>query len=272
MATESQLLRNAYYDQIHIPSLYGGQVGQRLTISNRTVQSLSFFLKRTGSQAPSDYGYWFEIRKVSDDSLVASKEMTPTMNISTLGEWKTGTFASPVLINEEVRIYVRNTAAIGGSNYISIAYQSTDVKASESLTRYPSSVWTEDATYDLAYQYEWGVAPAVTTQAATAVAKITATGNGNVTNLGSPAATQHGHCWSTSANPTIADSKTENGVPAATGPFTSAITGLTPNTLYHTRAYVTNSDGTSYGADVEFTTLKAGGAGLNTGLAELMLD
>ena len=41
---------------------------------------------------------------------------------------------------------------------------------------------------------------------------------------------------------------------SATGPFTSSITGLTPGTLYHVRAYATNTAGTSYGGDVSFTT------------------
>ena len=39
--------------------------------------------------------------------------------------------------------------------------------------------------------------------------------------------------------------------------FTSAITGLTPGTLYHVRAYATNDGGTSYGYDVTFTSLIA---------------
>jgi hypothetical protein len=39
------------------------------------------------------------------------------------------------------------------------------------------------------------------------------------------------------------------------------MTGLTPNTLYHVRAYATNSVGTSYGADVTFTTLPVIGGG-----------
>ncbi len=44
---------------------------------------------------------------------------------------------------------------------------------------------------------------------------------------------------------------------SATGAFTSNITGLTPNRLYHVRAYATNTAGTAYGEDVTFTTLLA---------------
>lgn len=91
-----------------------------------------------------------------------------------------------------------------------------------------------------------GGAPTVTVQAVSDVTSSTATGNGNVTDLGSPPATQHGHCWATYANPTTLDSKTENGVPSATGAFTSSITGLKANVYYYVRAYITSDLGTFY--------------------------
>ena len=98
--------------------------------------------------------------------------------------------------------------------------------------------------------------PTVTTQAVTAITTDTATGNGNITDLGAPNPTEHGVVWDTAANPTInLLTKTEQGEPAVTGAFTSSITGLTPGTLYHVRAYATNTQGTVYGDDVNFTTL-----------------
>ncbi len=98
-------------------------------------------------------------------------------------------------------------------------------------------------------------APSVTTQAVSDIDKTTATGNGTVVSLGVPLATQHGHCWATYTNPTTTDSKTENGVPSATGAYTSSMTGLKANTKYYVRAYITNSVGTFYGTQVEFWTL-----------------
>ena len=97
-------------------------------------------------------------------------------------------------------------------------------------------------------------APTVTTQAVTAIGPTTATGNGNITNLGAPNPTQHGVCWSTTANPTIADSKTVQGPVSATGAFTSNMTGLSSNTTYYVRAYATDTAGTFYGNEVSFTT------------------
>ena len=101
-------------------------------------------------------------------------------------------------------------------------------------------------------------APTVTTQAVTVIDITTATGNGNITDTGGVNATVRGVCWSTSANPTTADShSTENGS-FSTGAFTASITGLTSNTLYHVRAYATGpGGGPSYGSDVTFTTLKS---------------
>jgi len=109
------------------------------------------------------------------------------------------------------------------------------------------TVYGEDVTF-IAHQV-----PTVVTSAVTAITTTTATGNGNVTALGVPNPTQHGVVWSTSANPTTADSKTVDGPVTLTGAFTSSITGLTPGTLYHVRAYATNVAGTSYGDDLTFT-------------------
>jgi len=119
---------------------------------------------------------------------------------------------------------------------------------------YGASEWHTGYTENLEI-IALAVAPTVTTQAVTDIAVTTATGNGNITDLGTPEATQHGVCWNTGGTPTTADDKTEEGVPEATGAFTSSITGLTANTLYYVRAYATNSEGTSYGDEVSFTTL-----------------
>ncbi len=108
-----------------------------------------------------------------------------------------------------------------------------------------------------AYEFQPGAStmPTVTTQAVTGIGQTGATGNGNVTYLGSTSVTQHGVAWGTSSDPTISGSHTSDGPVSATGAFTSSITGLTAGTLYHVRAYATNTGGTAYGSDVSFTTL-----------------
>lgn len=81
-----------------------------------------------------------------------------------------------------------------------------------------------------------------------------ATGIGNVVSEGEAAVTERGLCWSTSANPTTADSKVTSGT--GLGYFTGSITGLSTNTTYHIRAYAITTAGTAYGEDITFTTDK----------------
>lgn len=96
-------------------------------------------------------------------------------------------------------------------------------------------------------------APSVTTSAVSSIGLRGATGNGNVTADSGYVITERGICWNTSTLPTIANNKvTASGT---IGAFTGAMTGLSVNTHYYVRAYATNSQGTSYGAEVEFDTL-----------------
>ena len=90
------------------------------------------------------------------------------------------------------------------------------------------------------------------TSSVISISDNSATCGGNVFNNGSKEVTERGVCWSTSQNPTIADSKTSDGT--TTGAFTSNITGLSASTTYYVRAYVTNNVGTSYGDEETFTT------------------
>jgi uncharacterized protein (TIGR02145 family) len=93
--------------------------------------------------------------------------------------------------------------------------------------------------------------PTLTTATVTNIAQTTATGGGNVTSDGGTTVTARGVCWSTSQNPTIANSKTSDGT--GTGNFTSSISGLTIGTTYYVRAYATNSLGTGYGNEISFS-------------------
>ncbi|NLE30200.1 MAG: hypothetical protein GX629_11080, partial [Phycisphaerae bacterium] len=100
-----------------------------------------------------------------------------------------------------------------------------------------------------------GGAPLVTTSAVSNIQALTATGNGNITDLDGENVTAYGVCWNTTGSPTISDSKTNEGAASATGPFTTEMSGLSANTTYYVRAYATNTSGTGYGDEVSFTTL-----------------
>ena len=79
-------------------------------------------------------------------------------------------------------------------------------------------------------------------------------GGNNISDGGSPI-TARGVVWSTSPSPTLTNNKTSEGT--ASTDFISDITGLSPNTTYYVRAYVTSGAGTSYGSELSFTTLAA---------------
>jgi len=96
-------------------------------------------------------------------------------------------------------------------------------------------------------------APNVSTAAATNITTYAAQVSGTILSNGGSSITAKGVCWATSSNPTITNSKTNDGT--GTGVFTSNLTALLPNTLYYVRAYATNSVGTAYGNQVSFTTL-----------------
>ena len=93
----------------------------------------------------------------------------------------------------------------------------------------------------------------LTTTAVTSITSTSAASGGNITADGGSPVTARGVCWATTVDPDLTKSKTTND--AGTGSFTSNITGLTPGTVYHVRAYATNNSGTTYGSDVQFTTL-----------------
>jgi hypothetical protein len=95
-------------------------------------------------------------------------------------------------------------------------------------------------------------APSVTTQAGDTIAATTATGHGTITSTGNINAATRGVVYGTSSS-YGATTTPENGN-FSTGTYTASITGLTCNTLYHVAAYATNSQGISYGNDVQFTT------------------
>lgn len=94
--------------------------------------------------------------------------------------------------------------------------------------------------------------PTVTTSPISRIEELFVEGGGNVTNNGGSAVTARGVCWDTSSNPTILDSKTNDG--SGTGTFNSLISPLSSGTTYYIRAYATNSVGTSYGSEISVTT------------------
>jgi uncharacterized protein (TIGR02145 family) len=102
---------------------------------------------------------------------------------------------------------------------------------------------------------EKALVPVLMSADVTGITQNTAMSGGNITSDNGFLVIARGVCWSTGTTPSIIDSKTTDG--AGAGSFTSEITGLNISTTYYVRAYATNSQGTSYGSTMSFTT-KAG--------------
>lgn len=111
---------------------------------------------------------------------------------------------------------------------------------------------SDESPFNFAIEGIGITAPTVTTATVDSITVISAEGGGHVTASGGDSVTVRGVCWGLAENPTVDSSHTTNG--AGTGEFSSSITGLAHGTTYHVRAYATNSAGTGYGDDREFTT------------------
>lgn len=147
--------------------LYNGgwvRSGQKLTISNRIVSKLGFWLCKAGSPSGN---ITFSIRKVSDDDVIVSGVWGNASSLNTTPTYREVTFGSPTLINEEVRILVE----FGGgnsSNPVKAYINDGDVKADENMQQWIPSSYSNYPNMDYVYIYTYTpgiVAPAVTTQA-----------------------------------------------------------------------------------------------------------
>ncbi len=98
------------------------------------------------------------------------------------------------------------------------------------------------------------VLPVVTTDSIYCIGPDFAMCEGTVTPDSGSDATAYGVCWSTKQDPTT----TDNVVNINTnhiGKFDMKITGLSEKTAYYARVYATNSAGTAYGRQINFTTI-----------------
>ena len=89
------------------------------------------------------------------------------------------------------------------------------------------------------------VLPTLTTTSISSITQTIASSGGDITSDGGDSITARGVFWSTSSNPTIANTRTIDGT--GSGAFSSILTGLIVNTTFFVRAYATNSVVTGYG-------------------------
>lgn len=94
--------------------------------------------------------------------------------------------------------------------------------------------------------------PTVQTNAVGSIGIYNASASGNVLDDGGLTVTARGFCLATSTNPDLGDVVFSAG--SGTGNFSTTLSNLNGGTTYFLRAYATNSLGTSYGQEVNFTT------------------
>ncbi|TDD95731.1 rhamnogalacturonan lyase family protein [Flavobacterium cellulosilyticum] len=125
---------------------------------------------------------------------------------------------------------------------------------------YPYVVYTKTNSSSVTTPIVRGFVPApppavLTTNAITNITTTTAECGGNITSNAGQAITERGVVYSISnTTPTTANTKVAASS-VGTGNFSVTLSGLTPTTLYYTRAYAINSAGTSYGEVVRLNTL-----------------
>jgi len=192
-------------------------------------------------------------------------------SLTTTSSWGTDSIPGTVGNNQSSNNSSGFTALPGGlrfsfGDFVSIGYNSHWWSATESGTDH---AWYRCIYYDASYVYRntafkemgysvrcvWNDAsplPTVTTSEITNITHNTAISGGYIISDGGAPITARGVCWNTTGNPTIADNKTTDGT--GTGNFSSSLTGLIPETpYYYVRAYATNSEGTAYGEEKQFS-------------------
>jgi len=110
------------------------------------------------------------------------------------------------------------------------------------------------------------VQPQITTGGAGGITANSARLDGSLTAAGSYAITEYGVCWSTSANPTTANSRVSEYGNVTSFPrgFTVTAGGLNPSTTYYYRAYVISNGVTTYGGQQSFSTSSVVQPGIST--------
>lgn len=164
-----------------------------------------------------------------------------------------------------------NTQASGtGSGSYSITLSTLEALTTYYVRSYATN--SAGTSYSNEVSFTTGVRtlPTLTTTAISNINTTWASSGGNISSLGSSAVTAKGVCWSTSPNPTLANStKVQSG--NVTGSFSTNIDPLTSNNTYYVRAYATNGSGTAYGNEISFTTLLATGESYAGGIIAYIL-
>ncbi|MGB8455345.1 MAG: choice-of-anchor D domain-containing protein [Anaerocolumna sp.] len=198
-------------------------------------------------------------------SIVVNSSITKTFTIENSGAAALNLSGTPIITvggmyasDFAVTMLPNSPVAVDGTTTFDVTFTPSGAGVRTATITIANN--TEDGSYvfDIAGTGIGITVPTVTTNTSmTSITSTTATAGGNVTVDGGVSVTERGIVYGIAENPTITDGtaiKLTPTVISGTGAFTVNITGLSVNTLYHVRAYAKNSQGTSYGSDISFTT------------------
>jgi hypothetical protein len=224
-----------YYVRAYATNAAGTSYGAELnfvtvasapTVTTTTISSITSTTASGGGNVTSSGG-----ASVTAYGVCWNTTGTPTVsNSKTTDGSGTGSFTSALTsLSSGTTYYVRAYA----TNSVGTSYGSQEVFATTTV-----------------------VLPTVTTTTPYDISNFQVYSGGNVTSDGGGTILARGICMSTSANPTIANSPTNDG--SGIGSFTSYKSGLSSGTTYHIRAYAQNTAGVAYGSDIAFIALSLG--------------
>ncbi len=194
-----------------------GNDGNKTTIpdlSTSSVSNITLVSANCGGNITSDGG-----SSVTDRGVCWNTSANPTTaNSKTTDGTGTGSFTSAM------------TGLKVGDTYYVRAYASNNA----------GTAYGNELVFTVA------VPPTVTTSTFSNVEGSSVKAGGSFTSDGGSTVTAMGLCWSTSPNPTLANSFSTS--------FSAVMTGLSINTVYYYRAYATNSAGTGYGNQISFNS------------------
>jgi len=224
-----------YYVRAYATNIAGTSYGSEISfttiaatapvLTTDPVTGASGTVATSGGNVTSDGGASITVRGICWDTSVGP---TTALSTKTSDGTGTGTFVSSL------------TGLTVGTTYYVRAYATNSIG-----TTYGNEVNFTQPGAGL---------PTVSTTAISNIYASTAASGADVTGDGGSPITAVGICWSTSTGPTIA-LPTSTYVGASLGTFVSNLFGLLPTTTYYVRAYATNANGTSYGAELSFTTI-----------------
>lgn len=233
----------------------GGQLSQSFQIqANGLIKACQI----NGSRGSASSGtFKLEIRSTSPTGTVLAttgtlnSNLLPAYNAAGVDIWASFDFTTPFAGTSGVTYFLVFTAVTGhvGDELRWNVDTTSPTYSYGSLYSIITAVPGRDALFSIDGQD----VPVLATTTYDNLAQTAVRVLGEVTTDGEATITERGFVYSTSATPTIANSK--KIVTGTIGAYTDNITGLTVNTTYYVRAFATNSFGTGYSNEITFTTL-----------------